>query len=98
MLSQRLGQPGRERALIVLSLSYGRMGRVLCLRLRSSSGAVGPTGAYPGNRNSGRSGFEWYGCCVGDVVVGTPAGCPLHELASVCNPSCVHVWLVWVFV
>jgi hypothetical protein len=51
MLSQRLGQPGRERAFVVLFLSCGCMGRASCLRLRSLSGAVGPTGAYPGNRN-----------------------------------------------
>jgi hypothetical protein len=49
--SQCLGQTGQERALIVASLSCGRTGRTSRLRLCCSSGAVGPTGTYPRNRN-----------------------------------------------
>jgi hypothetical protein len=51
MSSQCLGQTGRERAFIVLFLSYSYAGRALHLHLCHSSGAVRPIGTYPGNRN-----------------------------------------------
>jgi hypothetical protein len=52
MSSQRFSQPGREHALVMSLLLHGRTGRASRLHLRPSSGAVGPTGAYPGNRNT----------------------------------------------
>jgi hypothetical protein len=52
MSSQRLSQPGRERVLVIPFLSYGRTCHASRLCLCRSSGAVGPTGAYPGNRNT----------------------------------------------
>jgi hypothetical protein len=51
MLSQRLSQTGRERGLLISSLSCGCTGRAPRCRQCRSFGAVGPPGTFPGNRN-----------------------------------------------